>query len=91
MICLVDASTLKGYLKDIVPALCALAREAAGSKKTASETALSLILDLNDGFVLAHSFLADNPGSTAKALLLDPYLRRIQRLTKLTEHEPEVY
>lgn len=91
MICLLDVELLKGCLKDIVPLLCAMAREAIASKKTACETALCLILDLSDGFMTVNAFLADNPGAAAKSLLTEPYLRRIQRLTKLTEYDPETY
>ena len=82
---------MKAHLKEIVPLLCAMARDATGSKKAACETAVALILDLGNGFDTVHTFLADNPGTTAKSLLTEPYLRRIQRLTKPTEHESETY
>ena len=91
LICFADAELLKSNLREIVPLLCAMARDSIGSKKTACETALSLSLDLSDGFVCARAFLAGNAGTTAKSLLTEPYLRRIQRFTRPTEYEPERY
>lgn len=68
-----------------------MARESTAEKKVACETTLSLVLDLDDGLVTAHNYLSNNPGATAKSLLAEPYLRRIQRFAKPSEHEPELY
>lgn len=86
-----DCEALKPHLSNVVPLICALVKESTGEKKLHCETALTLILDLDDGFITVREFLAGNPGATAKALLADPYLRRIQKLNKLTEFEPEEY